>query len=116
MSEDRGFLPLRVASSVASRFVNPRGRASEEALRHRVDGTVVLVTGASYGIGEATACDLAAAGATVLLVARSGDRLAEIEQRIWTAGGQAHSCPTDLSDPEQVDALVQDVLERYGHV
>jgi NAD(P)-dependent dehydrogenase (short-subunit alcohol dehydrogenase family) len=116
MSEDRGFLPLRVASHVASRFLNPGGQPSEKALRDAVDGKVVLVTGASYGIGDATARKLGAAGATVLLVARSGDRLEELKQQISKAGGTAYAYATDLSDPENVDALATEVLERHDHV
>jgi len=116
MSEDRALLPLRAASHVASRLVNPGGHPSSKALRAAVDGKVVLVTGASYGIGEATARKLAAAGATVLLVARSGDRLDELQQQITKAGGSAYVYPTDLSDPESVDALAAKVLERHGSI
>jgi NAD(P)-dependent dehydrogenase (short-subunit alcohol dehydrogenase family) len=116
MSEDRGLLPLRAASHVASRFMNPGGHPSEKALRDTVDGKVVLVTGASYGIGEATARKLAAAGATVLLVARSGDRLEELKKQFSKAGGRAYVYTTDVSDPESVDALAAEVLERHDHV
>jgi NAD(P)-dependent dehydrogenase (short-subunit alcohol dehydrogenase family) len=116
MSEDRGFVPLRAASHVASRVLNPGGHPSEKALRDAVDGKVVLVTGASYGIGEATARKLGAAGATVLLVARSGDRLEELKQQLSKAGGRAYVYTTDVSDPESVDALAAEVLERHDHI
>ena len=55
MEESSAPLPLRAASQVASRLVNPGGRPSEKALREAVGGKVVLVTGASHGIGRAAA-------------------------------------------------------------
>jgi NAD(P)-dependent dehydrogenase (short-subunit alcohol dehydrogenase family) len=116
MSEDRSFLPLRAASHVASRLVNPGGHPSGKALRKAVYGKVVLVTGASYGIGEATARKLGAAGGTVLLAARSGDRLEELKQQISKTGGRAYAYATDLSRPERVDALAAEVLESHDHV
>jgi NAD(P)-dependent dehydrogenase (short-subunit alcohol dehydrogenase family) len=116
MSEDRGLLPLRVASHVASRFVNPGGHPSEKALRDAVDGKVVLVTGASHGIGKGTALKLAAAGATVLLAARSGDRLEELRRAISKGRGRAYAYTTDLSHPESVDVLAAEVLERHDHI
>jgi NAD(P)-dependent dehydrogenase (short-subunit alcohol dehydrogenase family) len=81
-----------------------------------VFGKVVLVTGASYGIGEASARRLGAAGATLVLVARSADRLTEICSDVSRSGGTAHAYPTDLSDPAAVDALAATVLGRHGHV
>jgi NAD(P)-dependent dehydrogenase (short-subunit alcohol dehydrogenase family) len=116
MVENRGSPPLRAASHVASRLLNPGGHPSEKVLREAVDGKVVLVTGASYGIGEATARELGAAGATVLLVARSRDRLEAVEKQISRAGGTAFVYPTDLSDTESVGAMAAVVLERHHHV
>jgi len=116
MAENRGPLPLRAASHVASRFLNPGGHPSRGSLREAVDGKVVLLTGASYGIGEATAHRLGAAGATVLLVARSGDRLEELEQQISRAGGTAFAYPADLSDTDTVGAMAATILERHDHV
>jgi len=96
--------------------LNPGGHPSEKALREAVEGKVVLVTGASYGIGEATARKLGAAGATVLLVARSRDRLEVLAQQISQAGGTAFAYPTDMSDTDSVGALAGAVLERHDHV
>jgi short-subunit dehydrogenase len=86
------------------------------ALRGAVAGKVVLVTGASSGIGRAAAVRFAGAGATVLLVARSEDALAEVAGEIEAAGGTAYPYRCDLTDLEQVDALVTKVLDRHAHV
>jgi NAD(P)-dependent dehydrogenase (short-subunit alcohol dehydrogenase family) len=110
------FLPLHIASRALGWVVNPHGRVSDDELREAVSGKVVLVTGASYGIGEATARKLGAAGATVLAVARSEDRLAELRAEASRSSGNVYAYPTDLSDAESVDALVSEVLERHGHV
>ena len=87
-----------------------------QALRARVDGRIVLVTGASSGIGRESAVRLAEAGATLLLVARSADALDGVVAEITAAGGTAHAYPCDLSDFDQVDALVLKVLDQHGHV
>ena len=97
----------------ATRFGDRDGAT---ALREAVEGKVVLVTGASSGIGRAAALRLAGAGATVLLVARSEDLLAEVEAEVAAAGGTAYPCPCDLTDLDQVDVLVSKVLDRHGHV
>ncbi|MBO9522856.1 MAG: SDR family NAD(P)-dependent oxidoreductase [Nocardioidaceae bacterium] len=87
-----------------------------EALRRAVAGKVVLVTGASSGIGRASAQRFAAAGATVLLVARSEEQLTEVAVEIADAGGEAVVYRCDLVDFDQIDALVTKVLDRHGHV
>jgi len=97
----------------ATRFGDRDGAT---ALREAVEGKVVLVTGASSGIGRAAALRLAGAGATILLVARSEDLLAEVEAEVAAAGGTAYPCPCDLTDLDQVDVLVAKVLDRHGHV
>jgi NAD(P)-dependent dehydrogenase (short-subunit alcohol dehydrogenase family) len=116
MSQDRGFLPFHAASQALGWFVNPHGGVGEQELHEAVSGKVVLVTGASYCIGEATTRRLTAAGATVLLVARSEDRLSELAAEIALSGGHAYSYPTDLSDLDGVDVLAERVLEHHGHV
>jgi short-subunit dehydrogenase len=97
----------------AGRIVDRDGSA---ALREAVGGKVVLVTGASSGIGRAAAARFAAAGATVLLVARSEEQLVELAGEVAASGGTAYPYPCDLTDLEQVDALVTKVLEAHGHV
>jgi NAD(P)-dependent dehydrogenase (short-subunit alcohol dehydrogenase family) len=81
-----------------------------------VKGRVVLVTGASSGIGRATARRVGAAGATVLLVARRTEALTAVQAEIAAAGGTAHVHPCDLRDLEAVDRLAAEILERYGRV
>jgi NAD(P)-dependent dehydrogenase (short-subunit alcohol dehydrogenase family) len=117
MADDRGPLPLRLASRALTRvFMNPGGAPGEDRLREAVEGKVVLVTGASYGIGEASARSLGAAGAEVLLVARSRERLEELAAGISAAGGSAHVHPCDLADPSAVAALTEQVIDEHGHV
>ena len=79
-------------------------------------GSRVLVTGASSGIGAGLAEAFAAAGASVGICARREDRLAEVARRCAAHGGQVHSWITDLSDPDQVDALADAVLAEMGGV
>ncbi len=81
-----------------------------------LDGKRILLTGASSGIGEAGAEQLARHGATVIVVARRQDLLDALADRISTAGGSAISIPCDVSDMAAVDALVADVEKRIGGV
>jgi NAD(P)-dependent dehydrogenase (short-subunit alcohol dehydrogenase family) len=78
------------------------------------EGKLALVTGASRGIGAATAESLAAAGAHVILTARGASALEEVEERIHAAGGTATIAPMDLNDAENVQKLAQAVAERWG--
>jgi NAD(P)-dependent dehydrogenase (short-subunit alcohol dehydrogenase family) len=79
-------------------------------------GKRILLTGASSGIGEAGAEQLARHGATVVVVARRQDRLDALAERITTAGGTAISIACDISDMDTVDALVADVEKRLGGI
>ena len=78
------------------------------------DGKLALVTGASRGIGAATAEALAAAGAHVILTARTAKALEEVEDRIHDAGGSATIAPMDLTETEHVKKLAEAVAERWG--
>ena len=81
-----------------------------------LSGTVALVTGASSGIGEATAIALAAEGAAVALVARRRDRLDGVAGRITAAGGRALVLETDIVDESQARSAVdQTVAELASH-
>ena len=76
-------------------------------------GKLALVTGASRGIGAATAEALAAAGAHVILVARTGSALEQVEDRIHQSGGSATIAPLDLTDGESIGKLGAAVAERW---
>ncbi|MCP2315173.1 Thioester reductase domain-containing protein [Nocardia amikacinitolerans] len=81
-----------------------------------LSGRIVLITGASSGIGLATAHAVAARGATVLMVARGRADLAAAAESVRAEGGSAHVYPCDITDPEAVDGLVRAVLADHGHV
>jgi NAD(P)-dependent dehydrogenase (short-subunit alcohol dehydrogenase family) len=80
---------------------------------HWLDGRLALVTGASRGIGAATAEALAAAGASVVLAARDHDALKNVARRIEQAGGQARAVPSDVAKREDVEELFATV-DRVG--
>ncbi len=91
-------------------------RDEERALRKRVADRAVMITGASSGIGEALAYRLGAAGAKVLLVARSLEKLEAIKQGIEAHGGRAFVYAADLSDAKDTERLVAAVLSEHGRV
>src|SRR6478672_2011050 len=77
-------------------------------------GRLALVTGASRGIGAATAEALAAAGAHVILVARTASALEEVEEKIHDAGGSATIAPLDLTQGEAIGKLASAIAERWN--
>ncbi|MPZ62745.1 MAG: SDR family NAD(P)-dependent oxidoreductase [Propionibacteriales bacterium] len=87
-----------------------------ERLRRAVQNKVVLITGASSGIGKATALLLGASGAHVVLVARRAERLDDVRGDIEAGGGTAEAQPADLADMEAVDRLVGKVLAGHEAV
>lgn len=78
------------------------------------EGKLALVTGASRGIGAATAEALAAAGAHVILTARGASALEQVEEQIHQAGGTATIAAIDLTEDENIQKLAQAVAERWG--
>jgi 3-oxoacyl-[acyl-carrier protein] reductase len=79
-------------------------------------GKVALVTGASQGIGRATALALLGAGAHVALAARNAEKLAAIEAEITAVGAQALAVPMDVADAEQVKSGFKRAVERFGRL
>ncbi len=78
-----------------------------------LDNCVALVTGASRGLGAATAIELARLGAQVVITARTQGGLEETDDAVRTAGGAATLLPLDLQEGEQVDALGPSIWERF---
>lgn len=81
-----------------------------------VRNRVALITGASTGIGAATAVALAEAGCRVVLVARSGDALATLAEEIRAGGGEALPLPGDVTQPSAVEAIVKQTVDILGHI
>lgn len=81
-----------------------------------VSGKVVAITGASSGIGEATALRMAAQGAAVVLGARRAERLDALVERIRAEGGRAEAVPTDVTRREDLERLVATAVARFGRL
>lgn len=84
--------------------------------RPAIQGKVVIVTGASSGIGEATAREFAKAGAITVLAARREGRLERLEREVEEMGATALAIPTDLTDRAQITRLVQTTLDTFGQI
>lgn len=91
-------------------------RQAEPDPRERIRGRVVIVTGASSGIGRATAVAFASAGALVIGAARRAAALAELEAELERLGNPALTVPTDVTDEASVRRLVERTLERFGRL
>ena len=89
---------------------------SDAAMNGNIAGKAVVITGASSGLGEATARYLAERGTTVALGARRVDRLQALVGEITGKGGQAFAFATDVTDAAQVQRLVDAAVERFGRI
>jgi NAD(P)-dependent dehydrogenase (short-subunit alcohol dehydrogenase family) len=86
------------------------------SLEQSVRGRIVMVTGASSGIGKAAAMKIADAGGIVLLVARTPEKLEATKDAIEAMGGTAHIHQCDLADFDDIDRMAEEALEQHGHV
>lgn len=80
------------------------------------DGKVILITGASSGMGAATAVRLAKEGSRVMLAARRADRLEQVADEVKQAGGEPLICQTDVADLSQVQAMVKKTLDAWDRI
>jgi NADP-dependent 3-hydroxy acid dehydrogenase YdfG len=86
------------------------------SMSNNISGKVVVITGASSGLGEATARHLAALGARVVLAARRKDKLDALVAELTNAGGQAIAYQTDVTSQEEVKTLIQGAVDTYGRI
>lgn len=85
-------------------------------MENNIKGKVVVITGASSGMGEAAAKHLSALGATVVLGARRADRIEKLAKEIKDNGGKAFAIAVDVTQREQVKRLVNTAVEQFGRV
>lgn len=101
----RPMYPMNVVDAI-------RGKSLEDSVK----GRIVMITGASSGIGAVTAVRIGAAGGEVVLVARGREKLEETAREVEAAGGTAHVYPCDLSDMDAIPEMAQQVLKDLGCV
>jgi NADP-dependent 3-hydroxy acid dehydrogenase YdfG len=85
-------------------------------MTENIEGKVVVITGASSGLGEATARRLSSEGATVLLGARRKERIEALARELSAKGGMATALATDVTDRQQVKRLVDAAVHNYGRI
>ncbi len=111
---------LAVRTARTLRAFGQRVPAAGGLLAHSLPDAVkdrhILITGASQGIGEAAARQIGASGGTVLLVARTREKLEAVASAVRDEGGIAHVHPADLTDLDDIDRLTAEVLEQHGQV
>jgi len=104
---------LDLSSKLREKRVNKK---LETLFQENVKNKVILITGASSGIGLTVAKKMASAGAHVLLVARTQDTLQQVQTEIVQAGGKASIFPCDLSDMEAIDRVAKEIIQKVEHI
>jgi short-subunit dehydrogenase len=87
-----------------------------QSLEDAVSDRIVMITGASSGIGRSAAIELGKAGGTVLLVARTEDKLIEVKRQVELVGGNAYVHKCDLADTDDIDRMASEVLDQHERV
>lgn len=82
----------------------------------KLNESVTIITGASSGIGAATALKLAKAGTRIVLVSRADDKIEKVKQQIEDGGGKAEIFVADVTDIEQMNAMVDFAIEKFGRI
>jgi short-subunit dehydrogenase len=106
---------VRTLRAFGQRIPNAGGVLAP-SLEGAVGGRTVLITGASSGIGKSTALKIGEAGGTVLLVARTEEKLQEVANEIEDLGGVAYVHPCNLSDVDDIDRMAEEVLDEHEAV
>jgi NADP-dependent 3-hydroxy acid dehydrogenase YdfG len=110
-------LIFRIAARGRDAFTNKRRLFVEGGnMAVNIEGKVVVITGASSGLGESTARHLAAKGARVVLGARRKDRIDALVKEITAKGGSALGFKTDVTRRGDVEALVKGAMDKYGRI
>ncbi|MFB9994878.1 SDR family NAD(P)-dependent oxidoreductase [Deinococcus oregonensis] len=108
--------PPRPCLSLRQFLLSPPSCRDPHQLRKAVGGKTILITGASFGIGRAAALLLAGAGAEVLLLARSGDQLAELATALRANGGKASTYTLDLSKPADLAPVAAQIQAAHPRI
>lgn len=97
-------------------YIVEYSRTEWRIIMGRLDGKVAVITGGNSGVGAATAKLFAKEGATVVITARREAALKEVADEITAAGGEVYAISTDISKPEDPEALMQKVMDKYGKI